>query len=68
MDKGSGGRDALAARGAKSGRSDSIGRHFLLVICSNHISTLHRLRDVNTFTVYGPTQMLVTFKIILQFQ
>jgi len=27
--------------------------HFLLVICRNNISVLHRLRDIITFTVYA---------------
>ena len=26
--------------------------HFLLVICSNNVSILHRFRDVATFTLY----------------
>jgi len=26
--------------------------HFLLVICSNNVSNLHRFRDITTFTVY----------------
>jgi len=26
--------------------------HFLLVICSNDVSTLHHLRDIATLTVY----------------